>query len=623
LCEGRYGTTDTDLSSMEGEARRRAGAAIGCDAYEIMMRVASTGASRTEAETLYSRVLKLRDSAMEAARAAPLASSRLPLSNAHGGMYAVAAEAERAAGAPPLRVWSANPWAPLSPLSLPGANDSGGISVALMRGERRVVALNARNASETARTVRVQVSASTLSPASVTLHQVNWTGNDQSTWTAAELQELGDARLAREVTILPGVTQQIWIEIRPERSAAPGQLSGSVTLHSGDEAPIVIPLAIRIFRTVMPEQMSLELGGWDYTDDPRGGFAVTEANRVALAAHLQARHVDTPWAHSGGVLHWKFLGPTGEAATPVDATLLSRWVAAWPNARRYRVYVNVTDYIGGIHVSNPNFSRAVSTWAHAWAAEIRRLNKSPEQFDLSLVDEPRNDAQAARMDVWAQAVRAAGAGFQIWLNPFWRNPFDTPERLIELSDIVSINVPIAEQAGAAYWEWGRELVRRGKRIEVYFTDGPARRLDPYRYFRLAAWRAFAEGAANVSFWCFSDTGDSATTAGESPSDNEFAAVGINYSPLFINRSEIRAGKHMEAAVAGIQDVEYLHMLRKLAQEHPSAELRAQAGYLLERSAEVLRNSTPISSAQWRLQTENSAADRWRIAIGEFLDLAGP
>jgi hypothetical protein len=155
------------------------------------------------------------------------------------------------------------------------------------------------------------------------------------------------------------------------------------------------------------------------------------------------------------------------------------------------------------------------------------------------------------------------------------------------------------------------LSRAGKTIELYACEGPARRLDPYAYYRLTMWKGFFSGAAAVSFWSFSDTGGSA-------SDDEFGAERANYSPLFIG-PDIRSGKHLEAAVEGLQDTQYLEMLQRVADLHPAAAVRGQAQNLLNDARAFVSRAPRTTDAQWMRQVESSQADIQRTAIGKFLE----
>lgn len=611
-CEGRRGLALPNVSddSSPSPAHVKAFAAIQCDAYDIMSRIADTAAQAAMQERTRSYAID----AVEALRAGPILSSRLPLSLDHQRMYEVAAEAERAAGTAALVGWPANPWEPLQPLARASEQPGAALTTALMRGERRALAVNLRSTNALPLTVSIAIDLRGYSPDALQIYRVNWTGNDVSNWVAAEIELLGDAASSRQVSLLPGITQQLWLQFAPKVRAQPGHFVGSLTL-SAPGKELQLPLDVTVFNNVFPQQPAMHLGGWDYTDDPRPGYAVTESNRLEVAEHLQSRRVDTPWAHSNGVMHWKFLGPSGAAITAVDDTLMRRWVATWPTARRFRVYLNVTDAIGGISTTDSRFGTAIATWAHAWAAQVRELGRAPEQFDLLLVDEPQTPAQALRTQTWAAAIRQSGAGFRIWVDPFWADPAQIPDSLVEVVDTLCIAAPLAERAGDAYWSWARSVAQRGKTIELYNVAGPARRLDPYAVFRMLAWRAFFMDAAAVSFWSLSDTGS--TGIGGSPSDNEFAAPGYNYSPIFINETQVRAGKHMEAMVEGLEDTEYLRLVRRVAETGVDAQVRNNAQALLDEANALLAGAA--SDAQWQSLRDRAAADGWRIRSGKFLD----
>jgi hypothetical protein len=613
LCDERTGLSlrDAEADSWDSLAQRRAAAAIQCDAYEIMLRVSSLGTSAAEVSRLHDQVRTLAQLSVDDVRASPIESSRLPLSPPHQRMYEVAAQAERAAGSAELQVWTANPWASLDPLARAPDGAPHALSTALMRGERRAMTLNVRDSSSASRTLQIEIRAPGIAADAVQVFRVNWTGNDLSSWAAAELEPLGDALAARQTLLLPGVTQQIWIQIRPDFAAAPGRFEGSISLTPDGGLTTRIPLILTVFKGRLASQASLHFGGWDYADgriDPR--YNAADVSQSELAKHLQERLVDTPWARRH-VMPWARLDADGNLAAPADTAAMEQWLAPWTDARRFRIFLNVGQDIAGIPTSDPRFPRAVAAWAQSWAAELRRLGKSPEQFDLLLVDEPDTREQAHATELWANAVRQSGAGFRIWTDPIWRDPFATPRSLIDAADTVSINIGIADRAGTAYWNWVRQLARAGKNIELYGTEGPARRLDPYAYYRLTMWKAFFVGATGVSFWSFADTGGSAA-------DAEFGAARFNYSPLFI-APQIRSGKHLQAAMEGIQDTQYLEMLQRTADGHPSAAVRQRASQLLNDASSFVARAPPSTHAQWAHQTESSEADRLRLAIGEFLD----
>jgi hypothetical protein len=611
-CLDRSSALSRAMAANAGsQAQQRAYAAVDCDSEDIAARISSLQVA--DAATLQEELRVVTHDAFDAVRSAQIESSRLPLSSAHQQMYAKAAAAERAAGRDSLRAWATNPWAPLGPLDGPGPSTTGTLTAAAMRGERRAVALNLRSIWAEARAVRIDVALPGVDSGEVEIFRVNWTGNDRSSWAAAELEPLGDAHEPRETALLPGVTQQIWVQAHPRSDSQPGRFFGKVVVSAADgtAAPLEIPLDLQVFATLFPQRPTLHFGGWDYIDGADHGYAVTSTNSSELLAQLQAGYVDTPWAHRN-VMHWNNVAPDGTLIGTLDATALERWMAAWPDARRFRVYLDVGDDISGIATGDAQFGPAVRAWAAAWAAAIRQLGRSEADFDLLLVDEPRSEAQARTTAQWARAIRESGAAFRIWTDPYWSRPSEVPGELIDAADTIAVNMLLVENGGPAYLEWAQRLAERGKKIEFYACDGPVRRLDPYAYFRLGVWRAHFAGASAVSFWSFVDTGGS-------PSDNEFAADDLSYSPLFIGPSVVRSGKQMEAAVQGIQDAAYLQMLANVATTHASESARQRAKDLLKQASDFLRKAPRSSQAQWRSQPDTSQLDRQQRQIGEFLD----
>jgi hypothetical protein len=617
LCDGRAGVTvaGAEQESASTPAQDHAADAIRCDAYAIMARISAVGIPAAEVTALREQVSSLARGALGEIRATPPESSRLPLSPSHQRMYEVAAQAERTAGAADLQVWTTNPWRPLDPLERAGGNAQNALAVTLMRGERRALALNLRSSSSMSRSVQLEIQAPRLAAGALQLYRVNWTGNDASNWAAAELEPLGDARAARQTVLLPGVTEQLWIQICPGPADAADSFAGGISLTTDDGQTSWIPLTITVLRTRLPPRPSLHFGGWDYADgrvdEHYSGIDFDQSELVKL---LQDRDVDTPWARSR-VMPWAARDAAGNLDARTDAAPMEQWLARWTDARRFRIFLNVGDDIAGIPVGDERFADAVAAWAQSWAAEIRRLGKSPEQFDLLLVDEPHSAEQARLTELWARALRESGAGFRIWSDPLWRDPSATPRSLIDAVDTVSVNIGIADRAGTAYWDWARQLSHAGKTLEIYGTEGPARRLDPYTYYRLTMWKAFFLGAAGVSFWSFADTGGAA-------SDDEFSAQRVNYSPLFIT-PQIRSGKHLEAAFEGVQDTQYLEMLQQVADNDPTAGIRQRASQLLNDARAFVARAPSSTNAQWAGQTESTEADRLRVAIGEFLDSLVP
>jgi hypothetical protein len=350
--------------------------------------------------------------------------------------------------------------------------------------------------------------------------------------------------------------------------------------------------------------------GWDYLQDP-GTNAITAANIETVGPLLRSQGVNVAWATSA-VFDFGHYDRAGHLTTPPSTATLDHWLSRWPNAARYRVFVSAKNEIAGIPVNDARFSLAVKEWADYWAAVVRKHGHAPQSFELLLVDEPHNEAQAATAIAWARAIRHSSSNLRVWVNPNWSDPFDTPRELLNMADVVCINLRIADEAGETYWRWARQLAASGKVVEVYGTDGPARSLDPYAYYRASFWRAHSIGATGVGFWSFSDTG------GGEPSD-EFADRAIDYVPYYLDRDGVTSGKHMEAIREGAKDYEYLQLLALVAEKAAQPEQRREAASLLQHATSAVLSSARSFNAPWTSGRDRSAAEVWRFRIGTFLD----
>jgi hypothetical protein len=141
-------------------------------------------------------------------------------------------------------------------------------------------------------------------------------------------------------------------------------------------------------------------------------------------------------------------------------------------------------------------------------------------------------------------------------------------------------------------------------------------LDPYAYYRVQEWYCWKFGAEGSCFWAFGD-------AGGSSSWNEYSTGKGSYTPLFIDQKTIASGKQMEAIREGIEDYEYLRMLRDRINSLDKANIRGpsvdSACQLL--SSAVDRVVGPIQSSmaqRWRAPKDRSTADQVRLEIVEHL-----
>jgi hypothetical protein len=537
----------------------------------------------------------------------------LPMGDVHARVFSIIGMLDAAAGLEPLTAWAANPWDFLTPLSR-AAGPAEPLRIALMNGEIRSGALNLRNSTGSAFDVRVAIQGlpAGLEPDALSVFEVPWTETDSLIPVAAALvPAASEADDRYRVHIPAGMTRQAWLRFSPQAMEA-GTWRGSVVVTQGEVPPIRIPLELRVFAGRFPDTPSLSLGGWDYTDG--ASYSTTADNVDAFVAVLREAGVDSPWASARAMPYPAFL-PDGQVTALPATERFDRWIARWPGARRFLVFANVSDEIGGIPRGTPAFARAVGTWVTFWARHAARRALRAEQIELLLVDEPRRPDQERRVVDWAAAIRQAETGVRIWEDPVHDDPNAMSAEFIAAADVLSVNQTLAVRYGEPYRAFFRRQREAGRGLEIYGAEGPSRLLDPYGYYRLQAWLAASLGASGINFWSFADGGPSAW--------NEFANPRRVFSPLYVDPQSVVSGKAVEAIREGREDVEYLALLRSRVEEigrtspgHPSL---AAARRLLETAVPEVLGAPDALDSYWRVPKDRSRADAVRIAMGEAIE----
>ena len=538
----------------------------------------------------------------------------LPLNTAHRQIFAVRGETAEARGLSPLTAWAANPWDFVRPTDdpPPAGHDAGTVSIAAMAGETRSGAINFSNA--TGRPMQVAIDIRDLSSApgagDVELYETIWTDTQELTPVADALVPLGSAR---SFDLPAGMTKQLWIRFTPA-ARPPGIYRARVEAAGAGGVRASVPIELRVLPGLLPARPRLHLGGWDYSDGDRM-YGLTPNNRDALLRQLRELHVDAPWARSTTLGAGTF-DAAGRLQTAPDTSAFDRWVASWPDAGRYMVFVNVKDALGDVPIGDARFAVAAAQWIRFWAAHAEALGIQPSQLMLLLVDEPHLPGQDDRIVAWANAVKAGEPRVRIWEDPTYADPASLPPRLLDAIDLIALKRSLMLQHGAPFVDFYRQRRARGQSLDVYGSSGPVRLLDPYTYHRLQAWVCAEIGAGASFFWSFIDD------AGGS-SWNEYGALQTLYSPFFLSDNEVTISKHSEAIREGTEDFEYLAMLRdrvsELNRRDPNTPGLAAAAALVDSAAATVLGAAGATDLEWSSDKDRSAADRVRLAIADALE----
>jgi hypothetical protein len=546
----------------------------------------------------------------------------LPISESHERLFQRQADLWRAMGRAPLVAEAAQPWDPLDPFEPPPAESHRAVEVHTMRGEVRAGAVNLYNATEAPVPVQLELAAlpGQPAPAYVTVYQVDWTDTGRGVPVAAALTEADRDGQTWTIRVLPGLVRQVWLSFqvpRGEPAVAAGEYGGRITLSSSVTSDaLTVPLQLNVYPIDFPEKTSLWLGGWSYTNG-RGAYGLTPENRAAFVQHLQQRYVNAPWATSSVLMKYAF-SPNDPDRIQLDTQELDAWLAEWPDAQAYLVFLAVGNYSGasragfaGTALGTPEFDRRVGTWISAWVQHLRSKGIEPDRLALLIHDEPHEGSDVTSLVAWSRAIRAAEPEVLLWVDPAYRQPAKAPPEVFEVSDVLCPNRPMWLAGGKAFADFYRAQQSRGKRLHLYSCSGPARLLDPYAYYRLQAWQCWREGATGTFFWAFGDNSGASSW-------NEYLARSGPYTPLFLDDTRVAPGKQMEAIRESVQDYETLRLLQQAIQQAERAGREGpaiqSARHLLESAAAEVLDADDASELDWHEHKDRSLADTVRARL---------
>ena len=548
----------------------------------------------------------------------------LPMTDLEREIFAFQAEVWRAQGKPALRIWENHRWDYLAPSDEP---DEGAepprVSVRMMNGEVRADVLNFTNAAEKDAVVRVRVEGlpGGSSPDYLTVREALHVGTRRFVSVAAALAEAKREGNEYVITVPSGMTVQAWFEFKPTGLDA-GEHEGAVVVRAADGEARRIPAGLAISSIKFPEETTLLLGGWSYTDG-EGSYGATPENRDMLIEYLREHYVNAPWAKSSA-MPWGEYDDEGNMVEEPDTTRFDEWVGKWPGARLYMVYLARGDWggpqkggdsLGGAKMGTERFGIVVGNWAHFWAQHMKDLGLKPSQLGFLVYDEPHDAQGYAINEGWAKAIQAAEPDLVLFIDPQPREP-EGPLAMMEQMDVLCPHRP---QWLQSKWfdEFFADQRAKGRDLWFYSAHGPARSFDPFSYYLMQEWHAFGVGAKGSAFWCFSDTGRVSVW-------NEYVTGGRGpYCPMYIDDTSVTTGKWFEAIREGVQDYEYLVMLRdriaKLEAEGKAGEEIARAKELLEEGPRRVMAQEDKLNYRWDEEKDRSIADTVRYEVLDALE----
>jgi hypothetical protein len=532
-------------------------------------------------------------------------STRFPIHPVHGRVFALQAAAWRAMGLHGAIIWPSALWDTLEPTAVP-STASPLIDLAMMRGETRSAALNVSNAGEQAATLDIQFSGLPCADNSscLSVFEIGFTDTTATVPIMSALVPVAQNNGKYSVVVPPGLTKQVWLNVHTD-SANPKDWVASAAIEQAGQAIATVPLRVKVYPVVFPSVQTLHVGGFDYTDLP--AYDVTNDNVGTLIRVLREHQVDTTWAQKVTLPTGTF-DSTGKMTATPDPAQFRQWIARWPGAASYMVFLDVSPQaFAGLALSTTEFRRALTTWAQWWWQEAKHDGLAPGQLHLLLKDEPHRPGDAALIGQYASVIRAAAPTVKIWEDTTWPLPSADASALARSLDEWSPQVDMWVAARQAFDDFFAAQRTSGRSVWLYSCSGPGRLLDPYSYYRLQAWFAWRVGAVGSNYWTFAD-------AHHAVSWRDYAAGNMGgYSPLFFDGATVMSSKQMEAIREGEEDYEYLHILEQLAKRLETTPGRAgraaELRHLLDDGVNtVLGDLRPGGTRTWAEMHDRGKAD---------------
>ena len=546
--------------------------------------------------------------------------SVFPLTPAHGRLFKALGHLREAGGRPRLKVWKSNRWRRLSLWDTPPAGQAArdvALRVRVIRGERRADTVNIANNSREPVSARVWLEGlpGGATPGYVSVRQAEYVALNSGRWDADALPEATLEEGRWEVDLPAGVSRQLWFAFHPGPGVEPGTYQGAVIVDAGGGEVLRVPLTLTLEALQYPAEHTLAFGMWDYAYG-KGSYGLNASNLPAAVAHMRSHGYNVPWSRIFPWVTAEDFDDQDRLVKRPDMSNFDEWVSMWPDARYYAVFLGgwtvKADNYAGVEIGSEKFTRRVAASMRFWADHVRGLGIDPRRLLILTVDEPRagHGRGAERSVLWARTIKAAVPEFTLFVDPTDRQPQSTGLReMYEAHDVLCPHISHYSEDGQGARDFYEELRAGGRQLWLYNTAGGPSSLDATRHHRGQQWKLWLAQGTGTHFWAYADTGGS-----PGGSWNQFAAAGEIYSKVYIDRTSITDGKHWLAIIEGIQDYEYLRMLRDRVAELGAA---GRKGPVLDRARELLK-TLPAESVEAADGGDIKAYDRARLEVLDAL-----
>ncbi|MBU0477150.1 hypothetical protein KKC91_01080 [bacterium] len=549
----------------------------------------------------------------------------VPYNHLHRRIFKLHAKILSAQGFPSLSLWHKHRYVPLTLFEEPMGSFPN-LKVTMMQNEYRAEVFNLTNASEEDIKARFQIRGlpKGINPDYVRVYQVEYVDTREGIVVASALTEI-EKEANFYITAVPsGMTKQIWLSFHPKK-VSPGDYHGSILIKC-ETLTKEIPLQLSLAPISFPEKPDFCFGMFDYVDAcPSSFLGITPQNREAAIKDMNTHFVNVPWGNSwwnkSKTIPWpkqEDIDAEGNLIQAPDFSKFDEWVKMWPDAHYYILLACIcpTSSFVGKERGSQIFNKAVSQWAAAWAKHNREIGLKPGQVGIHLIDEPNTEIAFKAILDWARAIKNGTSEISIFIDPTGTQVWDInfAKETLDYCDIICPLLSTYYKGGQRLEDFYDKLQQKGKTLWFYSCSLSPLHLDPTGYYRAQPWHCFLHNAVGSMFWAYGASGDPSSW-------NEYPDMGkISCTPVYIAPDSITISKHWEAAREGIEDYQYLKMLKdkvtemkKQGQKNP---LLTKASHFLETLPQEVVDKAEENT---RLEKEDrSFIDQARIKILRLL-----
>ncbi|MEN6456924.1 MAG: DUF5060 domain-containing protein [Prolixibacteraceae bacterium] len=532
----------------------------------------------------------------------------VPFNHLHENILACHGQILKGEGIPVLSVWHRFRYAPISPLETP-EQENPSLSLRMMQNEYRSEVFNLTNADQ--KPLEVKFCLKGL-PGWVEVRELGYVDTREGIVTAAPLIPVHHLSGSYQVTIPSGMTRQIWLTFWSADTDA-GNYAGSIEIEAAGIQKSV-PLELTVSSLSFPEKTSLNVGVWDYAAANR--YGVNGHNRQKVMDDLRSHFVNVAVGTraQAAVPNASAIDTCGHITKPLNFSSFDKWLQLWPNARHYKIYYAVTlsdNNFSGVTRGTPAFRQAVKEWAAAWDHHVRELNLSKGQVQMYFMDEPRTPEAFRILREWVEAFREGSDLVDLFCDPtnlHLNNTMkDAPAALTQCNVICPLTSQLLVYPPEIR-DFFDACMKNGEELWLYMCS-PNKHVDP-AYFRMQPWYAFDLSATGSCFWNYSDSRGN-------PWNEYVVHSGVfrnSFSMVYLDDDGPVSTRHWEAMREGIEDYEYLSMLREKSKDPDRAKAVAKEA-LKKLEAVTGQNLT----MKWSTENPSYVADEGRIEVLQAIE----